>query len=94
MGNGALVAQAIAQAVALDKSGSRGPLTGVPFGIKDIIDTSDMPTEYGSPIYKGHQPRNEAACVALGRKAGLLTKIGEDHFFPNVQAAVDWAQHQ
>jgi|GraSoiStandDraft_4_1057263.scaffolds.fasta_scaffold215286_1 amidase len=62
--------QAIAQAVALDKSGRRGPLAGVPFGIKDIIDTSDMPTEYGSPIYKGHQPRNEAACVALGRKAG------------------------
>src|SRR3982750_2850843 len=58
--------QAIAQAVALDKSGRRGPLIGVPFGIKDIIDTSDMPTEYGSPIYKGHLPRNEAACVALG----------------------------
>ena len=63
-------AQAIAQAVALDQSGRRGPLRGVPFGIKDIIDTADMPTEYGSPIYKGHQPRNEAACVALGRKAG------------------------
>jgi amidase len=62
--------QAIAQAVALDKSGRRGPLIGVPFGIKDIIDTADMPTEYGSPIYKGNQPRNEAACVALGRKAG------------------------
>ena len=63
-------AQAIAQAVALDKSGRRGPLIGVPFGIKDIIETADMPTEYGSPIYKGHQPKNEAACVALGRKAG------------------------
>ncbi|MCX7136460.1 MAG: amidase [Proteobacteria bacterium] len=62
--------QAIGQASALDKSGMRGPLLGVPFGIKDIIDTSDMPTEYGSPIYKGNQPRNEAACVALGRKAG------------------------
>jgi Asp-tRNA(Asn)/Glu-tRNA(Gln) amidotransferase A subunit family amidase len=31
-----------------------------------------MPTEYGSPIYKGNQPKNEAACVALGRKAGGL----------------------
>lgn len=61
---------ALGQAIALDKSGRRGPLIGVPFGIKDIIDTSDMPTEYGSPIYKGHQPSNEAACVALGRKAG------------------------
>jgi Asp-tRNA(Asn)/Glu-tRNA(Gln) amidotransferase A subunit family amidase len=58
------------QAAALDKSGKRGPLSGVPFGIKDIIDTHDMPTEYGSPIYKGNQPKNEAACVALGRKAG------------------------
>ncbi|MEO7727849.1 MAG: amidase, partial [Burkholderiales bacterium] len=62
--------QAIGQAIAMDKSGKRGPLRGVPFGIKDIIDTMDMPTEYGSPIYKGNQPRNEAACVALGRKAG------------------------
>ena len=62
--------QVIAAASALDKNGLRGPLAGVPFGIKDIIDTADMPTEYGSPIYKGHQPRNEAACVALGRKAG------------------------
>jgi Asp-tRNA(Asn)/Glu-tRNA(Gln) amidotransferase A subunit family amidase len=62
--------QALGQAIALDKSGRRGPLRGVPFGIKDIIDTMDMPTEYGSPIYKGNQPRNEAACVALGRKAG------------------------
>ncbi len=60
----------IAAASALDKNGLRGPLAGVPFGIKDIIDTADMPTEYGSPIYKGHQPKNEAACVALGRKAG------------------------
>ena len=62
--------QVIAAASALDKNGLRGPLAGVPFGIKDIIDTADMPTEYGSPIYKGHQPMNEAACVALGRKAG------------------------
>jgi len=62
--------QVIAQARALDKSGKRGPLIGVPFGIKDIIDTCDMPTEYGSPIYQGHQPKNDAACVALGRKAG------------------------
>ncbi len=58
------------QARALDRSPKRGPLQGVPFGIKDIIDTDDMPTEYGSPVYKGHQPRNDAACVALGRRAG------------------------
>jgi Asp-tRNA(Asn)/Glu-tRNA(Gln) amidotransferase A subunit family amidase len=65
--------QVIAQARAIDKSGRRGPLIGVPFGIKDIIDSCDMPTEYGSPIYKGHQPKNDAACVALSRKAGDST---------------------
>ena len=62
--------QVIAQARALDKSGARGPLAGVPFGIKDIIDTCDMPTEMGSPIYAGHRPRGDAACVAFSRKAG------------------------
>jgi Asp-tRNA(Asn)/Glu-tRNA(Gln) amidotransferase A subunit family amidase len=61
---------AIAQARALDKAGARGPLHGVPFGIKDIIDTRDLPTEYGSPIYAGHRPAADAACVALSRKAG------------------------
>ncbi len=63
-------AQVIAQARALDASGKCGPLVGVPFGIKDIIDTCDLPTEMGSPIYKGHRPRGDAACVALTRKAG------------------------
>jgi amidase len=62
--------QVIEQARAFDKSGKRGPLAGVPFGIKDIIDTCDMPTEMGSPIYKGHRPRGDATCVALSRKAG------------------------
>jgi amidase len=63
-------AQVIAQARALDRSGRRGPLFGVPFALKDIIDTCDMPTEYGSPIYKGHRPVGDAACAALSRKAG------------------------
>ena len=63
-------ALAIAQARALDGSGASGPLIGVPFGVKDIIDTFDMPTGYGSPIYVGHRPQRDAACVALGRKAG------------------------
>ena len=35
----------------------RGPLHGLPVGVKDVIDTDDMPTEYGSPIYRGHRPR-------------------------------------
>jgi amidase len=44
------------------------PLSGLPFGVKDIIDTHDMPTSYGSPIHAGHQPSADAACVALARK--------------------------
>ncbi|HEY5867470.1 MAG TPA: amidase family protein, partial [Candidatus Tectomicrobia bacterium] len=48
------VDQVLAQARALDRREPSGPLHGVPFGMKDIIDTYDMPTEYGSPIYRGH----------------------------------------
>lgn len=62
--------QALAQARERDRRGGSGALHGVPFGIKDIIDTFDMPTGYGSPIYAGNQPRHDAACVALGRAAG------------------------
>ncbi|HVQ62333.1 MAG TPA: amidase [Burkholderiales bacterium] len=58
------------QARALDGSGKAGPLQGVPVGLKDIIDTCDMPTEYGTPIHAGHRPRIDAACVALTRRAG------------------------
>jgi Asp-tRNA(Asn)/Glu-tRNA(Gln) amidotransferase A subunit family amidase len=49
-----------------------GPLTGWTLGVKDIIDTSDLPTERGSPIYAGRQTSNDAACVALARRAGAL----------------------
>ena len=42
----------------------------LPIGIKDIIDTVDMPTEHGSPIYRGNRPFADAACVALLRMAG------------------------
>ena len=61
---------ALKQARALDARGTRGPLHGVPVGMKDIIDTDDMPTEYGTPIHAGHRPRIDAACVALTRRAG------------------------
>src|SRR5262249_58829306 len=47
-----------------------GPLRGLPVGVKDIFDTVDFPTEYGTPIYKGNQPRADAALVALIRRAG------------------------
>jgi amidase len=63
---------ALAEARARDREPRRGPLHGVPVGIKDIIDTADMPTAYGSPIYAGHRPGADAACVALLREAGAV----------------------
>jgi amidase len=63
-------AQALAAARAYDRSPKHGPIAGVPFGIKDIIDTADMPTEWGTPIHRGRQAGRDAACVALSRKAG------------------------
>lgn len=62
----------IAGARALDRESAYGPLHGVPFGVKDIIETADLPTEYGTPIYRGNRPARDAACVALSRKAGGL----------------------
>lgn len=56
---------------AVDRS-LRGRLHGLPMGVKDIIDTHDMPTECGSPIYAGHRPPNDASCVALAREAGAV----------------------
>ncbi|MGD8809179.1 MAG: amidase [Gammaproteobacteria bacterium] len=63
---------ALEAAQILDKEPARGPLHGVPFGLKDIIDTVDMPTEHGSPIYHENQPNRDAACVAACRAAGGL----------------------
>ena len=48
------------------------PLHGVPIGIKDIFDTADMPTQFGSPIHAGRTPRKDAACVARLRAAGAV----------------------
>lgn len=49
-----------------------GPLHGIPVGIKDIIDTADMPTEHGTPIYAGRRPAEDAACVRMLREAGAI----------------------
>jgi Asp-tRNA(Asn)/Glu-tRNA(Gln) amidotransferase A subunit family amidase len=64
--------QAIAQARELDRMPRASRLHGVPIGFKDIIDTAELPTEYGSPIYRGHRPKADAACVAILRRAGCL----------------------
>jgi amidase len=73
---------ALAQARERDRSANRGPLHGVPFAAKDIMNTADLPTEYGSPIYKGNRPAADAACVALSRAAGgvLLGKTVTTEF--------------
>ena len=46
------------------------PLRGLPIGVKDIFDTVDFPTEFGTPIYAGNRPRGDAALVALIHRAG------------------------
>jgi Asp-tRNA(Asn)/Glu-tRNA(Gln) amidotransferase A subunit family amidase len=67
---------ALAQARAADEfrlSGQpTGPLHGVPVGIKDIIDTGDMPTENGSPLHAGRTPARDATVVSMLRAAGAV----------------------
>src|SRR5712671_1506299 len=58
------------------RAASAGPLRGIAVAIKDIIDTSDLPTEMGSPIYKGWRPRADASVVMLLTQA-RATIIGK-----------------
>ena len=62
----------LAEARARDAGAWRGALHGVPVAVKDLIDTADMPTGYGSPIHAGHRPTRDAACVAALRAAGAV----------------------
>ena len=83
--------QALTQARSRDASGeSSGPLHGVPVGVKDVLDTFDMPTEYGSVIYRGHRPAADSACVAALRAAGaiVLGKTATTEFASPVPAGV------
>jgi Asp-tRNA(Asn)/Glu-tRNA(Gln) amidotransferase A subunit family amidase len=63
---------ALAEARERDAEPARGPLHGVPIGVKDIIDTADRPTQHGSPIFAGHRPAADASCVAALRAAGAV----------------------
>jgi Asp-tRNA(Asn)/Glu-tRNA(Gln) amidotransferase A subunit family amidase len=56
----------------LDRSEPRGPLHGVAVGVKDIIDTADLPTECGTPVHAGRRPGRDADCVAALRAAGAV----------------------
>ena len=49
-----------------------GALRGLPIGVKDVIDTAEYPTQYNSPIWQGHRPRADAACIAWARAAGAV----------------------
>ena len=63
---------ALATARRLDGRGPSGPLHGVPLGAKDVIDTADMPTGYGSAIYDGWRPAADAGCVSIARRQGAV----------------------
>lgn len=67
---------AIAQARSRDdhrsRGGALGPLHGIPVAIKDIVDTEDYPTEFGSPLFSGRQPRADATIVSRLRSAGAV----------------------
>ena len=63
---------ALAQARAADRTESRSPVHGVAVGLKDIIDTADQPTGYGSPAWTGFQPAEDAEAVGRLRAAGAV----------------------
>lgn len=57
---------------ALREGKAPGPLHGVPVGVKDIFDTKDMPTGYGTVLHAGRRPAEDAAAVSLLREAGAV----------------------
>ena len=61
---------ALKQAVWLDGQAIQGAMHGLTVGIKDVFDTHDMPTQGGSQVFAGHQPVQDAACIATLRKSG------------------------
>ncbi len=64
---------ALAAARAADAwQGPRGPLHGVPVGLKDVIDAAGLPTEFGSEAFAGHYPAGDAMVTARLRAAGAI----------------------
>jgi amidase len=64
--------RAIVDARLADAQTPGHPLRGIPFAVKDIFDTADYPTTYGSEIYASHIPAADAACVAGLREQGAI----------------------
>ncbi len=83
------------RAQAQDRAPRGGALYGLPIAVKDNIDTAALPTAYGSPIYAGHVPAVDAACVALARVAGawVLGKTVATEFANMVPAATRNPHH-
>ncbi|HEY3030102.1 MAG TPA: amidase [Bradyrhizobium sp.] len=81
LADGALEAAKAAEAAVL-AGDELGPLHGVPFTVKDSIDTADVATQRGSPIFKGRVPDVDATSVARMKKAGgiLLAKTNLPEF--------------
>ncbi|KAJ7090570.1 amidase-like protein [Mycena crocata] len=75
----------LSQARQLDKIplGQRGPLHGVPIGVKDIMYTADMPTQHNSVLYKNDAPAVDAALIMMLRSAGALI-FGKSHHSHNI----------
>lgn len=68
----AALSQARARDAEARSGASLGPLHGLPVGLKDVIDTFDMPTENGCPADQGRQPARDAELVARLRDAGAV----------------------
>jgi len=64
--------QARARDTERQRGAPQGPLHGIPVGIKDIVDTADFPTEYGTPLHSGRTPSADATLVARLREAGAV----------------------
>ena len=62
---------ALNKAKELDNSGDAN-IMGIPFGIKDIIDASNVPSGLGTPFYKNNIPVRDAASVAVSKHAGCV----------------------
>jgi amidase len=63
---------ALDQARERDRSHRSSPIHGIPIGVKDIVDTTNFPTAYGSSIYKGHRPTKNATCIERMLNAGAI----------------------
>ena len=69
---GAIAAGRDADKAVLLADGPLGPLHGVPFAVKDVIETQGVPTRHNSLIYKNYVPGKDAACVAILKGAGAI----------------------